>query len=83
MPANGVWFWAEGTAVKLPDFKQETGHDGVVVSAVPLCHGIAALTGLSFVCPEGATGERTQTMKTSLPPRSKILEDRDFCRRSR
>ena len=57
MPANGVWFWAEGTAVKLPNFVEENGYDGAVVSAVPLCHGIAALAGLDMVCPEGATGE--------------------------
>lgn len=78
MPANGVWFWAEGTAVKLPDFKQETGHDGVVVSAVPLCHGIAALTGLSFVCPEGATGEKDTNYENKLAAALKILEDHDF-----
>ena len=40
MPANGIWFWAEGTAVALPDFKERYGFDGAVISAVPLCHGI-------------------------------------------
>ena len=78
MPANGVWFWAEGTAVKLPDFKAETGHDGVVVSAVPLCHGIAALTGLSFVCPEGATGEKDTNYENKLAAALEILEAHDF-----
>ncbi len=78
MPANGVWFWAEGTAVALPNFKSETGHDGVVVSAVPLCHGIAALTGLSFVCPEGATGEKDTNYENKLAAALDILNEHDF-----
>ena len=78
MPANGIWFWAEGTAVKLPDFKAANGFDGVVVSAVPLCHGIAALTGLSFVCPEGATGELDTDYESKLQAALDILADHDF-----
>ena len=57
LPANGVWFWAEGTAVKLPNFVERYGHNGSVVSAVPLVHGIGALVGLKRVFVEGATGE--------------------------
>ena len=56
-PANGIWFWAEGTAVALPSFVERYGHGGSVISAVPLVHGIGALTGLKPVTVEGATGE--------------------------
>ncbi len=56
-PANGIWFWAEGTAVELPDFAQNYGHTGSVISAVPLVHGIGVLTGLKMIEVEGATGE--------------------------
>lgn len=56
-PANGIWFWAEGTAVALDSFVQKYGKRGVVISAVPLCHGIARLTGLDVKLVEGATGE--------------------------
>lgn len=56
-PANGIWFWAEGTAVELPDFVHEYGHTGSVISAVPLVHGIGVLTGLKMIEVEGATGE--------------------------
>lgn len=56
-PANGIWFWAEGTAVELPDFVKNYGHDGSVISAVPLVHGIGVLTGLRMIEVEGATGE--------------------------
>lgn len=78
MPANGIWFWAEGTAVELPDFRAANGLDGVVVSAVPLCHGIAALTGLGFVCPEGATGELDTDYESKLQAALDILADHDF-----
>ena len=57
LPANGVWFWAEGTAVSLPSFEKRYGHTGSVISAVPLVHGIAALCGLKPVHIDGATGE--------------------------
>ena len=56
-PANGIWFWAEGTAVKLPHWVERYGHDGSVISAVPLVHGIGVLTGLKMIEVEGATGE--------------------------
>lgn len=78
MPANGVWFWAEGTAVSLPCFTQAYGHAGAVVSAVPLCHGIAELTGLGVVCPEGATGEIDTDFEAKVQAALDILKDNDF-----
>ena len=78
MIANGVWFWAEGTAVKLPDFVADNGHTGAVVSAVPLCHGIAALVGLDIVCPEGATGEIDTNYENKMQAALDILEEHDF-----
>ncbi|MBU5627089.1 2,3-bisphosphoglycerate-independent phosphoglycerate mutase [Oscillibacter sp. MSJ-2] len=57
LPANGIWFWAEGTAVELPGFQEAYGHWGGVISAVPLCHGIGVLRGLRQIEVEGATGE--------------------------
>jgi len=56
-PANGIWFWAEGTAVKMPSFVENYGHGGSVISAVPLVHGIGVLSGLKMIEVEGATGE--------------------------
>lgn len=57
LPANGVWFWAEGSAVALENFPERYGHTGSVISAVPLCEGIARLSGLDFTQVPGATGE--------------------------
>ena len=55
MPANGIWFWAEGTAVELPSFVEQYGHTGGVISAVPLCHGIGVLRGFQMIEVEGAS----------------------------
>lgn len=56
-PANGIWFWAEGTSVALPNFIEANGVGGSIISAVPLVHGIGVLTGLKMIEVEGATGE--------------------------
>ena len=57
LPANGIWFWAEGKGAALPNFTAHYGADGGVVSAVPLCHGIARLVGLEPISVPTATGE--------------------------
>lgn len=57
LPANGIWFWAEGTGVELEPFYDKYGKKGIVISAVPLCHGIARLSSLDTAEVEGATGE--------------------------
>jgi 2,3-bisphosphoglycerate-independent phosphoglycerate mutase len=78
MPANGIWFWAEGTAVELPNFEKAFGKTGGVISAVPLCHGIAALTGLEPVFVEGATGEIDTNLEGKVDATIKVLEKHDF-----
>lgn len=57
LPANCIWPWAEGTATLLPSFPEKFGKRGLVVSAVPLVHGIAKLAGLEAPLVPGATGE--------------------------
>lgn len=57
LPANCLWFWAQGTAAFLPNFNAQYGTKGFVVSAVPLVHGIAHLAGLDVITVPGATGE--------------------------
>ena len=57
LPANGLWFWAEGTVAALPSFAELFGKTGFVVSAVPLVWGIGALAGLDKTIVPGANGE--------------------------
>lgn len=77
LPANGIWFWAEGTASALPNFVQRYGHDGSVISAVPLVHGIAALSGLKPVTVEGATGEVDTNYPGKLEAAKQCLSSND------
>ncbi|SHH95194.1 2,3-bisphosphoglycerate-independent phosphoglycerate mutase [Sporobacter termitidis DSM 10068] len=78
LPANGVWFWAEGTAVALPQFYASYGKTGAVVSAVPLCHGIAALAGLDVITVEGATGELETNYEGKVDAALDALKTHDF-----
>ncbi len=78
LPANGIWFWAEGTAVELPNFYGHYGKTGAVISAVPLCQGIARLTGLDVVQVPGATGELDTNYEGKAAACLEALEDHDF-----
>ena len=78
MGANGIWFWAEGTAVRLPSFEAAYGHRGAVVSAVPICHGIGVLRGLEKVEVEGATGEIDTNFEGKLEATWQKLQEYDF-----
>ena len=78
MPANGIWFWAEGTAVALPSFVDQYGKTGAVISAVPLCHGIARLAGLELVTVEGATGELDTNFEGKAEATLEALKTHDF-----
>ncbi|MDR0906513.1 MAG: 2,3-bisphosphoglycerate-independent phosphoglycerate mutase [Oscillospiraceae bacterium] len=78
MPANGIWFWAEGTAVKLPNFVETYGKTGGVISAVPLCHGIANLVGLDRVYVEGATGELDTNYDGKVKAAMQVLKSHPF-----
>ena len=79
LPANGVWFWAEGTGVALDSFVEKYGHSGSVISAVPLCQGIARLGGLKVTEVEGATGELDTNYQGKVDAALKDLaEGNDF-----
>ena len=78
LPANGIWFWAQGTAVELPDFQGQYGCGGAVISAVPLCHGIGVLRGLEMVEVEGATGEIDTNFEGKLEATWEKLQEYDF-----
>lgn len=57
LPANCVWPWGAGSAVALDSFEQKYEKRAVVISAVPLVWGIAALSGLPAPRLPGATGD--------------------------
>ncbi len=78
LPANGVWFWAEGTGVALEPFEKKFGKTGTVISAVPLCHGIAHLSGLDIALVEGATGELDTNYEGKVAAALDSLDSHDF-----
>ena len=75
LPANCIWFWAEGTAVALPSFDAAYHKRGAVISAVPLCHGIGALIGLDRIMVPGATGEKDTNYLGTGEAAVKALEE--------
>ena len=54
--ANSLWFWGAGTKPSLGSFREKTGLNGVMISAVDLLKGIAVGAGMEVVEVEGATG---------------------------
>jgi len=78
LPANGIWFWAEGTAAALPNFVESYGHAGGVISAVPLCQGIGRLVGLEVVQVEGANGEWNTNYEGKVAAALDVLREKDF-----
>ncbi|OYP34746.1 cofactor-independent phosphoglycerate mutase [Rhodopirellula sp. MGV] len=55
-PATNVWLWGLGGAPSMPSFEDRFGVKGVMITAVDLLRGIAALAGWPRIEVEGATG---------------------------
>ena len=55
-PATNVWLWGLGGAPVMPSFEERFGVRGVMITAVDLLRGIAALAGWPRIEVEGATG---------------------------
>ena len=55
-PATNVWLWGLGGTPKMTSFKDRFGVQGVMITAVDLLRGIAALAGWPRIEVEGATG---------------------------
>ena len=54
--ATNLWLWGLGGAPNLPSFEERFGVRGVMITAVDLLRGIAALAGWPRIEVEGATG---------------------------
>ncbi len=54
--ANSLWFWGAGTKPSLKNFREKTGLEGAVISAVDLLKGIALGAGMTAVDVPGANG---------------------------
>lgn len=79
-PANAIWFWGEGTKPSIPDFEDEYGKKGAMISAVDLLKGIAIGSGMDSIDVDGATG----TLDTNFDGKAQAAIDalengEDFC----
>ena len=54
--ANSLWYWGAGTKPSLRSFKEKTGLEGAMISAVDLLKGIAVGADMNICQVEGATG---------------------------
>ena len=54
--ANSLWFWGAGTKPSLQNFKEKTGLNGAMISAVDLLKGIAVGAGMKVIEVPGANG---------------------------
>jgi 2,3-bisphosphoglycerate-independent phosphoglycerate mutase len=78
LPANAIWFWAEGTSGSMPNFQQQFGHTGTVISAVPLVRGIAKMTGLKVREIPTANGEWDTDYEAKVAAALEALETDEF-----
>ena len=78
--ANSLWFWGAGTKPSLGSFKEKTGLEGVMISAVDLLKGIAVGAGMDSIDVEGANGSLETNYEGKADAAIKaLLEDcKDF-----
>lgn len=77
-PANSIWFWGHGRALKLPSFRDRYGLKGAVISAVDLMKGIGISACLDIINVKGATGYLDTNYIGKARAALKALEKIDF-----
>jgi len=76
--ANSIWPWGQGRPLNLPDFKETSGMNGAVISAVDLIKGLGNASGMDVIDVEGATGLLETNYKGKVEAALKYLENNDF-----
>ena len=77
-PANMIWLWGQGTAPRMPSFRERFGLEGSVISAVDLVKGLGKYAGLEVVDVPGATGYLDTDYGAKARHALSELEKRDF-----
>ena len=78
--ANSLWFWGAGTRPALSSFKETTGLNGVMISAVDLLKGIAVGSGMRNIEVPGADGSlhTNYVGKAEAAVHALLAENADF-----
>ncbi|HSL95578.1 MAG TPA: 2,3-bisphosphoglycerate-independent phosphoglycerate mutase [Thermoleophilia bacterium] len=77
-PATEMWLWGEGTAPRLPAFRELHGLSGAVVGAVDLVRGIGRCAGFTVLDVPGATGALDTDYGAKARAALEALEDHEF-----
>ena len=56
LPANAIWLWGSGRALRIESFRERYGLEAGVISAVDLVRGIGRAAGLEVIQVPGITG---------------------------
>lgn len=78
--ANSLWFWGAGTKPSLGSFKEKTGLEGTMISAVDLLKGIAVGAGMESIDVPGANGslETNYEGKADAAIKALLEDGKDF-----
>jgi 2,3-bisphosphoglycerate-independent phosphoglycerate mutase len=77
-PGTEMWLWGEGTAPRLPAFRELHGLSGAVVGAVDLVRGIGRCAGFTVLDVPGATGALDTDYGAKARAALEALEDHEF-----
>ncbi|MBR4748656.1 MAG: cofactor-independent phosphoglycerate mutase [Abditibacteriota bacterium] len=78
LPANMIWFWAEGMKASFDPFEVKYGKKGAVIAGVDLIKGLGRLTGLTVPRVAGATGYIDTSYENKAAEAVRALKDHDF-----
>ena len=77
-PANAIWLWGSGRALRLPGIETRFGVSGGVISAVDLVRGIGVAAGLRVIPVPGITGYLDTNYSGKAEHALAALESDDF-----
>jgi len=78
LPANAIWLWGSGRALKLETLEERYGLRGGVISAVDLVRGIGRAAGLEIIQVPGITGYLDTNYAGKAEYALQVLEQHDF-----
>jgi len=77
-PATQVWFWGQGTAAKLPAFRDVYQLRGACISAVDIVRGLGTLVGLKIITRPDFTGYFDTNYRGKAEEALKALDAHDL-----
>lgn len=78
LPANQIWFWAEGQTADFDSFQSKFGKKGAVIAGVDLIKGLGYMTGLDVKDVPGATGYIDTNYQNKAKSAIDALDENDF-----